>query len=305
MKIGIVGDLHILPVPEKRLDDYLTTGLNKITEIASNCDYVIFLGDIFSRAKVDEQGLIRLIAHLNYCTSVYKTKFYTIIGNHDVTNEDESHIDESSLGVLSAAGIITLITTENPVKIGEYTFNTVPVKFKTAKEFLIGKHYTKKDILLIHHEYETGTNCFAYNDFKDLGCHSIYLGHDHKPFDQGRIIYPEFTIYRSGSIMRNRTDDYNFTRTLYYYLLQDENVSCVPVTTLPASSVFKAESVDKLALQERKYTEELDALIDRYEHNVGVQDKYSVRKILLSLNTPQENLGYLDKKYTAIGEILV
>ena len=38
MKIGIVGDLHIAPVPEKRIDDYFNTGLYKVEEIAKNCN---------------------------------------------------------------------------------------------------------------------------------------------------------------------------------------------------------------------------------------------------------------------------
>ena len=117
------------------------------------------------------------------------------------------------------------------------------------------------DILLVHHEYETGTNCFTYDDFKNLGCKYIFLGHDHKPMDGGRIIYPEFTVYRSGSLMRNRADEYNFTRQLYYYVLDGGQVSCQAVTTTPFDSVFKVEAINKLELQERKFTESIDNII--------------------------------------------
>ena len=43
MKIGIIGDLHIAPIPEKRIDDYFETGKNKLEQIAQNCDAVIHL----------------------------------------------------------------------------------------------------------------------------------------------------------------------------------------------------------------------------------------------------------------------
>ena len=312
MKIGIVGDLHIAPVPEKRIDDYFNTGLYKVEEIAKNCNYVIFLGDIFSKPRVEESYVIQLISHFIYCSSKYGTKFYSIVGNHDVDHEEESNLSNSSLGVLSASKALTLILPESPVKIGNFTFNTIPVKFSNAVEYFNSRlqnyYYSSTDVLLVHHLYETGNECFTYDDFKNLGCRSIFLGHDHKPFDQGRIIYPEFTVYRSGSIMRNRAEDYNFTRTLYYYIFNSETgvVSCMAVPTTPADKVFKVEAINKLEYQEKQYTEALDKLIDKYENNIGVQDKFSLKKILTEqLNVEDEYITYYDKKYQSINEIFV
>ena len=315
--IGIIGDLHIAPPPEKRMDDYFQVGLNKIEEIASSVEHVIFLGDIFTHSKVEPKYVNMLTHHLWYCRGKYGTNFYTIIGNHDVAHEDESNLDDSSLGTLQASTVMNIITPEKPLLISDkgvvYRFNTIPVKYQKAMEYIQGRVYSNKtedgipcvDILLVHHEYETGTNCFSYNDFRGLGCKMIFLGHDHKPFDAGRIIYPEFTVYRSGSIMRNRADDYNFTRTLYYYTLENNVVGCKAVTTTPFDKVFKVEAINKIETQEKHYTEALEKIIEKYENNISVQDVFSIRNILIELKAKESIIDYIKKKYENEGEVFV
>ena len=315
--IGVVGDLHIAPPPEKRMDDYFQVGLNKIEEIAANVERVIFLGDIFTHPKVEPKYVNMLTQHLWYCKGKYGTHFYTIIGNHDVAHEEEEYLSDSSLGTLKASTVMDIITPDKPLIISDrgvvYRFNTIPVKYKTAKEYIQGKVYTNStedgipcvDILLVHHEYETGTNCFSYNDFKDLNCKMIFLGHDHKPFDEGRIIYPEFTVYRSGSIMRNRADDYNFTRTLYYYTSDNNVVGCKAVTTTPFDKVFKVEAINKIETQEKHYTEALEKIIEKYENNISVKDMFSIKNILIELNAKESIIDYIKKKYENEGEVFV
>ena len=311
MKIGIVGDLHIAPIPDKRIDDYFQAGLDKIEQIAKYCDKIIFLGDIFTSARVDERYVYSLIQHLNFCKNMYKVEFYTIIGNHDVVHEDENNLQDSSLGILSIAGAIKIITPEQPLLIDKYCFNTIPVNYKKAKEFIENVNYnssTITEVLLVHHEYETGTNCFMYEDFKNLGCKMVFLGHDHKPFEQGRIIYPEFTIYRSGSIMRNRADDYNFTRTLYYPVIDtdlkgtDKEVHCEVVQCKPAQDVFKIEAITKQNYKKEKFVEALDQVIDKYKSNISTQSRFSINTILQELGAPEKVIMGIRKKYEKFNE---
>ena len=313
IKIGIVGDLHIAPTPQSRIDDYFNVGLNKITEISKNCDIVIFLGDIFTSSKVEEKYVYRFIQHLQYCINKYNVKFYTIVGNHDVLSEDEDNLDNSSLGICKISGVLNIILPNQPLKLKDgihYNFSTIPVKYKSAKQFLIEqKHKLLQplkyctNILLVHHEYETGVNCFTYNDFKELGYDMIFLGHDHKPFNQGRIIYPEFTIYRSGSIMRNRADDYNFTRQLYYYVIENGNVSCQAVTTAPAQNIFKVEALTKQNYNKQKFKEGLDKVIEKYKNNISTQSRFSIKNILEELNAPEKVISGIKKKHEKFGEV--
>lgn len=311
MRIGIVGDLHIAPVPANRLDDYFQAGLNKIQEIASACDKVIFLGDIFTSAKVEPKYVNSLIHHLNYCIHKYNCEFITIVGNHDVVHEEEDNLCDSSLGTLLSSNVIKIILPGESLIIDNYRFNTIPVKYKKAENYIQNLKFSNKtdentdciDILLAHHQFESGNPAFSYENFKDLGCKMIFLGHDHKPFDAGYVSYPEFTAYRSGSIMRNKADDYNLTRNLYYFALENNQVFIVPINHANAKDVFSVESYERLEYHKKQFTESIDTLIDKYKNNINTQDKFSIKKTLQGLNISEAGLSYIKSKYDQIQEV--
>ena len=301
-KIAIVGDPHIAPIPGGRIDDYFHVGLDKITQIANTCEHVVFLGDMFSCPKIDEKYVNALISHLLYLMTSNGNKFYSIIGNHDVANELEVKLPNSSLGTLAASGCIRIIYPEFPVEIGQYNFNTVPVRFRDVKQFLQDKHYTDKDVLLIHHEYETGTNRIVYEDIKNLGCKHIFFGHDHCPLPNGRIIYPECTVYRSGSLMRNLATEYNFTRQIYYYIIDGENISCGAVEQQQAQTVFTQKALTRENYNKKKFVESVDNIIDKYKSTMSKQNKCSIKSALLELNTPERAIYRIKQKYEKFGE---
>lgn len=307
-EIGIVGDLHIAPIPKNRIDDYFDVALNKIEQIAQKCRFIIFLGDIFSKPKVDDLFVNRLILHLRYLTKTYECFFYTIIGNHDVQSELEDKLYESSLGTLVAADVVKVITPDKPLTIHglkTYNFNTIPVNYKKAKEYIKDKNYKVPNcvnILLVHHEYETGTNNLTYNDIKDLGCDMVFFGHDHCPLPEGRIIYPELTVYRSGSLMRNIAQDYNFTRQIYYYTIENGVVGCQAIQHRPGNEVFTVESFTREQYHKKQFVESIDTLIEKYKNNITTQDKFSMESILRGLNAPDSVIAYIKSKYESHGE---
>ena len=266
--IGIVGDVHLTPPPDNRIDDYFEVGLQKIEEIANFCNHVVFLGDIFSTAKISENHLILFSRKLEEL-KVKGTSFYTIIGNHDVVHEDERNIDNASLGVLSEYNTIKLILPDKPVTIKdegkEYTFHTTYVNLKRAKKHLSLRkgRYGENDILLIHHEYDMPHDSITLDDLKDLGCRHVFFGHDHKPLPEGRIIYPELTVYRCGSIMRNLATDYNLERQIYYYIL-GKDLHCKCVAMKPAKEVFKESSYTRQNFHKTKFVETLNNIIEKY-----------------------------------------
>lgn len=312
MKIGIVGDLHIAPEPENRIDDYFHVGLQKIEEIASNCDYVIFTGDIFSKPKVDDLYKNALITHLNWCKKNYNCIFATIIGNHDVAHEEEDNLQHSSLGTLEAAGVMEIIKPDKKYSYilqdnnFFYRFKTIPVKFKNAKTYLQDFSFDVNpnfiNILLVHHLYEGGTECFRHEDFQSKNINMIFFGHDHKPIDGGRIIYEDMTVYRSGSIMRNIASDYNLERQLYYYVLENGTVSCKAVTTTDPRTIFKVDAYTRANYNKKKFTESIDTIIDKYKNNINTQNRFSIKNILEELQTPEKNMNYIGKQYIKIGD---
>ena len=309
--IAIVGDVHIAPIPKNRIDDYFNVALDKIEQIAKKNNFVIFLGDIFSKPKIDESFVNPLIDHLRYCMEKYETRFYTIIGNHDVQSELESELGKSSLGTLQVARVMDIITPDKPLQISadkSYIFNTIPVKYESAMEYIKDKNYKVPNcvnILLVHHEYETGTNKLTYGDIKDLGCDMVFFGHDHCPLPEGRIIYPNMTVYRSGSLMRNIAQDYNFTRQVYYYTINNGVVGCQAIEHRPANEVFTIESFTREQYQKKKFVESIDTLIDKYKNNITTQDKFSMESILRGLKAPDSVIAYIKSKYESHGERFV
>lgn len=309
--LAIVGDLHIAPIPKNRIDDYFDVALDKIEQIAKKNKYIIFLGDIFSKPKIDDLFVNRLILHLRYLMKTYECKFYTIVGNHDVQSELEDKLYESSLGTLVAADVVNVILPDCPLVVNSgksYVLNTIPVNYKRAKEYIVGKNFHTQNcvnILLVHHEYETGTNNFTYNDIKDLGCEMVFFGHDHCPLPEGRIIYPELTVYRSGSLMRNIAQDYNFTRQIYYYTINNGVVGCEAIQHKPANEVFTVESFTREQYHKKQFIESIDNLIDKYKNNITVQDKFSMESILRDLKAPDSVIAYIKSKYEAHGEKFV
>ena len=317
MKIAIVGDVHYAPVPENRIDDYINTCLNKIEQVARECNHVIFLGDIFSTPKVDEKylnPLMNKLATLKYDLGV---NFYTIIGNHDVYNELESRINESSLGSLESARLINIIYPDKPItlkdEIGQnLRFNTVPVRFRDAIQYVQNKRYEQNDILLIHHEYETGTNRFTYDDLRNLGCRHVFFGHDHCPLPEGRIIYPELTVYRCGSLMRNIAQDYNFVRQIYYFIIDttsDRWIYCKNIEQQPANIIFKEEKYIRQDYNRKQFSEAMNNYIEKYkqkiiDHQNGKQSKNKLlmSEVLSNLKTPDYDIDLIKKKYEIIGE---
>ena len=251
----------------------------------------------------------RLYTHFIYCKTTYNCEFYSIIGNHDISNELERTVNNTSLGNMFTTGAIHPILVEKPLIIDNYRFNTTYVRFTKARKHIKamqGQYGNDKytDVLCVHHFYEDTSDCFTYDDYKGLGCKYIFMGHEHCPLPQGKIEYPEFTIFRSGSMTRGIAAEYNFDRTLYYIVIDTEtdNIYCEVIDAKPAKDVFTQESFTRENYQRTKFVESIDNIIDKYANNTSVQDKFSIYNILLEINAGSNHIEYIRSKYQKIGE---
>ena len=52
----------------------------------------------------------------------------------------------------------------------------------------------------------------------------------------------------------------------------------------------------------KQYVKRLDAIIDKYKNNVTTQQKFSMKNILLEINTPDKCIKRLETKYAQHGE---
>lgn len=305
-KFGIVGDVHIDTKISSRKDDYFQTCLDKISEVASNCENIIFLGDLFNRPTIPNEYFSQLYNHLNYL-KLKGNKFYSIIGNHDIYNELEESLNKTTLGLCQLTNLIEVIDATHPVNIAGYNFYTSYVNLEKAKEHLKALRLNENDVLLLHLYYEDKYEGLCYDDLKNIGSSYIFLGHEHTPFPDLRRCYNEYTIYRCGSLLRCSANTNNLSRDIFYYVFDNiSDIHCAKIECMrPSKDVFTEKACTRENLNRSKFLKNINEVIDKYTNNISTQSKFSIKNILESLNTPNKCLEYINEKYVKIGEALV
>lgn len=226
-KVIFVGDVHLKgSSPISRKDDYPEVILNKLKYIADyaeeiDCKHILFLGDIFDTVNTSLQ-------YFSYVLSVFKNikdrgiELYTIVGNHDIRYESLDSLPTTPLGILVKSNVISLLDT---LEIDDVR--------------IVGCHYSKEpeqnknddiySILLLHKFYESGFGEIPVTreDAINLGYDTYILGHDHKPYSTQVIRYGLKTIqvYRTGSLARNSSDQYNRIRIPRFLVFNTEDKS--------------------------------------------------------------------------------
>lgn len=300
--IAIVGDLHIDTKVSSRKDDYFQTCLNKITEVCENCNNVIILGDVFNRPTLSNEYFTQLYTHLSYLKS-RGVSFYSIMGNHDLYNEDETSLSKTCLGICDLIGLIKVIRPEYPINICGINFYTSYVNFNKAKDHLKTLKLQESDVLLLHHFYEDCSNSFSYDDLKLIGCKNIFLGHEHTPFEHLRRVTNSFTVYRCGSLLRNIANEANLKRDIFYFVMNDTINPCKLESALPAKEVFIEKAYTQQNLNRRKFVTNINDVILKYTNNINTESKFSIKSILEEIKTPKQSMEYIKKKYTDINEV--
>ena len=240
--------------PKSRVDNFFESQEKKIRHIFqlaqdNNCPLLI-AGDIFELAKPGEfinQWIINLI-------SEYSIQICVVPGQHDMPKHNLALINDSGLGVLAAAGAITLLTDPNkPLITGKYVIFGCP--FGTDPNSIVFKKgmNDKVKILLWHHMTileplwdeqvadKAGRLLRLYPQF-DL----IVVGDNHLSFTYDRkgkhLINP-------GSIMRKNADQQTHLPSVYSY-----NESVVERLYLPIEQdVFNVSHIKVAKEKEARY----------------------------------------------------
>lgn len=225
--IIFVGDVHLKgSSPISRKDDYPEVILNKIKYIADyaeeiGCKHILFLGDIFDTVNTSLQ-------YFSYALSVFKNirdrgiGLYTIVGNHDIRYESLDSLPTTPLGILVKSNIISLLDTleVDDVRIVGCHYSKDPEQNKYTNNY---------SILLLHKFYEAGFGevPLTREDTINLGYDTYILGHDHKPYSTQVIRdgLKTIQIYRTGSLARNSSDQYNRIRVPRFLVFNTDDKS--------------------------------------------------------------------------------
>lgn len=279
MKINIIGDLHIANTVSTRTDNYFETCLNKLKQVLQ-ADVVFCLGDFFNTPVVNTEIVSEVYTLLKEYSN---TKVYTIVGNHDCYNMNESTLYKTSLGLLELVGAVTILQGDKTVTIDNTTFEAIPLNFK---DFKVNKN---NSIFLGHHFY--GLTCSDSLNENILNEYypnrtAVFLGHDHQPYETIN------NVYRPGSLLRNANTDYNRNRKPFYYQIDTDTKQITPIgiTCKDGNGIF----IDNLVIKRReKFIENLENTIARCSKKINTDKRYSMIEALSEVKTPKKCFDYI------------
>ena len=234
MKILHITDSHgTVKSPEGRCDIYYIAFLKKLYELGYVCkkigvDMVIHTGDLFHTARVSN----KFAGQVSEMIKAMGVPFYVVPGNHDIEGYTIDTIDQTMLGLLSKAGVITLLDRENPITITdtsgeeEYTIAISGQEYYAhidegnTQDFEMQQEEADLNILAIH-GYIADTpqhpniKCTMVQDII-TDADIILTGHYHRQFQWGN---QDLDIYNPGSMMRVEQTEYNKTHVPHYGIL--------------------------------------------------------------------------------------
>ena len=239
-KIGIVADPHVTDRHRCRQDNFLETVIRKLDYVAQNNDYVIILGDLFHINNNSNYIFYRMYKLL----TKHKGKFIAIPGNHDLMHNNLNMLEKTTIGSLALTSALQLKF--NEFEIGKAQFAVSHVMKDLSKISVDGEN---SKVLIGHNYYGTELcpkETLTREDLVKLNYNLVFLGHDHKPYEEEFI--GNSTLIRMGSLTRIDTQEYNRTRKIYYYQLDSETLEYekIEVPSEEVNKVYTPEAFDKI-----------------------------------------------------------
>ena len=184
--------------------------VNKLDYIATNNDYVILAGDLFHVAS----NSLNVLYVMYTLMMKHRGKFIGIYGNHDIFNRNMSLNNKTTVGILKLVGAYDVKYREEFDVAGikfyavdvEQECDTIPIDTDNEKVLIGHKYYNQPD-----KTYES----LSSEDIRRLNYNMVFLGHDHKPYDESFV--GKSVIVRMGSLTRVDTQEYNKDREIAYY----------------------------------------------------------------------------------------
>lgn len=235
-RIGICIDPHITDRHRCRKDNFLDTVIGKLDYIAKHNDYVIVCGDLFHTSSNVNYIFYRVYELFNK----HKGKFIAIPGNHDLLHNNLTDLERTTIGSLALTGALKLEF--DKFKIGNAEFQVSHVMKNLDK---IPVDTANSKILLGHNYFEmrgVEKESFTRGEIRDLNYKLVFLGHDHKPYEEELI--GESILIRMGSLSRIDTQTYNKEREIFYYQLDSETLEYekMKIPSLPTSEIYTEEA---------------------------------------------------------------
>lgn len=303
MKILYLTDTHDMGRnPGARVDDYHSAIFRKMDEavdeaIRLQVDAIVHGGDWFNHPKVSN------IIYNQHQRMLQKPKaagipVYCVPGNHDLFGYSMSTIDQTSIGSLAEAKLITLLTQDTPVEItgadgvkvaiygreysvdidhdpaNDYEINVI----KSSSKNKIKEHILFSHGMLLDKPFHPDVR---HSLTKDVITDADYVfnGHYHPGWKQHTI--GNTTFVNNGSTGRNEASTGNLTFVPRYTII-DVGSKATTVTAVPYKCAAAGKDIfDRTQLvQNKQHTKHLEAFEQTIQDALAF-DAFNPKDILL------------------------
>lgn len=318
-RIAFIGDIHASDkAPAGRVDNYRESIMEKLwgmKDLCKDVDATILMGDVFHNKRPNHVSHSLVIDLMEVFEDWSRSSLYAIPGNHDMGSDELKSLDRQPLGVLAQAGVLEILTVNNPLQIFNYARilarpysyegDTDPVYYIPTEEELevIEEDPTLKTIVVGHGSVlPTGAERpYPYLDVWDIPTNKVDLyvfGHIHEELGVQKLPCEKPIYYANlGSIGRTARTQANYVRTPKFLIasfskeeIEFEEVEVPNVK--PASEVF--------GVKEYKEIETPSDEIEKFVEALGAglrADELSIDELLASLGNVDEEVKQLVKQY--------
>ena len=295
--VAFVGDIHFRESnPRARVGSYFESTLNDFKRILDRHDIVVILGDVFDSPTLPMRSLSILLNTLHDYVWEKGKRIYTIIGNHDIYNENiEKTLEKTVLNLFDKLGYIKIF---DKLYIGSLFINGLHYRSKVNDISELPIETGLTNILTAHafYEFDLDASCsFSREQLENLGYDYVILGHDHRPYRLSK--FDNFTLVRCGSLCRLSSHDYNLSRDeiAYFTIEIDENntynVCERTIEVDKAEDVYNSECFRKPIENNNALVENLDELISFFQ--IKKKGVYTIASALKDLGALPYVVDYI------------
>jgi DNA repair exonuclease SbcCD nuclease subunit len=301
--VAFIGDVHHdSNTPSSRIDNFPVTVCYKLNDIREKCveakvKAAIILGDVFNRVVMPNDAINQIGKELlKFRESGIQV--FAIVGNHDISRNKIDTIEKAPLSILFNFGVLEHIHLNKRIILNKRTLLT-PLDY--TDDLVPAQKGAKHNILLAHRfyndEYADPKHNLTNDDLTELGYDCAILGHDHVPYP---IMNGGNTdIVRPGSVTRGTAHNYQFERSVGFYILKNPaeysvgNFKYIDIDARPFKEVISSIVQNKkfsLAdlgglmndLVDRLASKDMDGSVGIYEQVMSDKDlDPNVRQLLL------------------------
>ena len=297
-KVMFVGDVHLKAQnPACRKDNYAEAVLRKLSWVKDYCyerriHDVVFLGDFFDAPTV-AWSLFTQVMQILQGMKDLNIRCHAIVGNHDIRYDRLDTLNETSLGVLFLAGLLSRLS-EHPILMSGDGSKIVGFDYTQKITPCDGEHGDEATVICVAHEYfqcDFSDETLQSEDLYEAKYPVYVFGHDHSPYLPMKK--DAWTLYRPGSLSRNSSEAHNRMRIPRVLVYDNENSSWnfvdVSVAKSPQDVIMVTAEDNALSMFDL-----VETLCSSYSENAS-----SVREYVNGMGLPDEIhtiiVQYLDK----------